>query len=503
VSYLQMLGITKTFPGVVANDRVDLTVEQGEIHALVGENGAGKTTLMKILYGMEAPDAGQILLRGKAVSIPNPQTAINLGIGMVHQHFQLVPSLTVAQNIALGHEPKRGPFVDRTRMVEQVRALSDRFGLQVNPIATVADLSVGEQQRVEILKLLYRQADLLILDEPTAVLTPQEVHDLFAVLRRLADEGRTIIFITHKLEEVMTVCDRATVLRRGRVTGVLNIAETNKAEIARLMVGREIETVQRQPGEAAGEAVLIVHDLQARDDRGLPAVRGVTFEVRAGELVGLAGVEGNGQRELLEALSGLRPLDGGSVTLRGDPITYASSRARRERGLAIIPEDRTHEGLSLSSTITENLLSTRYYHAPFSRWGVLAPRRMAETARALIRRFDIRAEGENTIVGTLSGGNTQKVVVARELAERPAVLIAAHPTRGLDVAAAQFVHQELLRLRSEGVGILLVSADLEEIMALSDRILVLFEGQIVGELKPEEATQERLGLLMAGQREWQ
>jgi ABC-type uncharacterized transport system ATPase subunit len=357
------------------------------------------------------------------------------------------------------------------------------------------------QQRVEILKLLYRQADLLILDEPTAVLTPQEVHDLFEVLGRLADEGRTIIFITHKLEEVMTICDRSTVLRRGRVTGVLNIAETSKAEIARLMVGREIEAVRRQPGKITGEAVLSVCDLQARDDRGLPAVCGITFEVHTSELVGLAGVEGNGQRELLEALSGLRPLDGGSITLRGNPITYASSRTRRERGLAIIPEDRTHEGLSLPSTITENLLSTRYYHFPFSRWGVLAPRCMSETARELIRRFDIRAESENTLVSTLSGGNTQKVVVARELAERPTVLVAAHPTRGLDVAAAHFVHQELLRLRSEGVGILLVSADLEEIMTLSDRILVIFEGQIVGELKPEESTQERLGLLMAGQRD--
>jgi ABC-type uncharacterized transport system ATPase subunit len=501
VLYLQMLGITKTFPGVVANDGVDLSVEQGKIHALVGENGAGKTTLMKVLYGMEAPDAGRILLRGQEVSIPNPQTAIGLGIGMVHQHFQLVPSLTVAQNIALGHEPKRGPFVDRTCMVEKVRTLSNHFGLQVNPTATVADLSVGVQQRVEILKLLYRQADLLILDEPTAVLTPQEVHDLFEVLGRLADEGRTIIFITHKLEEVMTICDHATVLRRGRVAGVLNIAETSKAEIARLMVGREIEAVRRQPGKMVGEAMLAVCGLQARDDRGLPAVCGITFEVHAGELVGLAGVEGNGQRELLEALSGLRPLDSGSITLRGNPITYVSSRARRERGLSIIPEDRTHEGLSLPSTITENLLSTRYYHFPFSRWGVLAPHRMAETARELIRRFDIRAESENTLVSTLSGGNTQKVVVARELAERPTVLVAAHPTRGLDVAAAHFVHQELLRLRSEGVGILLVSADLEEIMALSDRILVIFEGQIVGELGPEESTQERLGLLMAGQRD--
>ncbi len=498
MTYLRMTGITKYYPGVVANDGVDFEVEEGEIHALVGENGAGKSTLMKILYGMEKADAGQIYLRGELVHIPNPQAAIRLGIDMVHQHFELVPSMTVAENVALGHEPRRGLFVDRAAMIERVRALSEQFGLRVDPAAVVADLSVGEQQRVEILKLLYRDARLLILDEPSAVLTPQEVDDLFAVLRRLVAEGRTAILITHKLREVMAVCDRATVLRRGRVVGTVRVSETQPETIARMMVGRELEVVRRTTAQPPGEPVLVVHNLHVRDDRDLPAVRGVSFTVHAGEIVGLAGVEGNGQRELVDALVGLRAVESGEVVLAHQPVTEAGNRRRRALGMAIIPEDRTRQGLSAPSTLTENLVATRYHRPPFSRGGVLALRPMRLFAQQAIRQFDIRVRGPNVRVRTLSGGNAQKVVVARELAETPRVLIAAQPTRGLDVGATQFVHEELLRLRQVGTGILLISADLDELLALADRLLVIFEGQLVGEMTPETATRERLGLLMAG-----
>ncbi|MFQ5856428.1 MAG: ABC transporter ATP-binding protein [Anaerolineae bacterium] len=495
--YLEMRGITKTFPGVVANRSVDFSVERGEIHGLVGENGAGKTTLMRILYGMYTADAGRITLDGQEASIPNPQTAIRLGIGMVHQEFQLVPSLTVAENIALGHEPTRSLFVDEEAMRARVHGLSEQFGLHVDPDVPVADLSVGVQQRVEILKLLYREAQLLILDEPTAVLTPQEVVALFEVLARLTEKGHTVIFITHKLGEVMHACQRATVLRRGEVTGTVEIASSSEAEIARLMVGREVQIVKRRPKAEFGPDKLLVDDLYARDDRGLPAVRGISFSVRQGEVVGLAGVEGNGQSELLETLAGLRPSEGRSV-LDGHDLSHASARQRREVGLAIIPEDRSRQGLNLTGTVAENLVATRYYQSPLSRWSILNYSTIAAFARQLIERFDVRADSEMALAETLSGGNAQKVVVARELARRPVALVAAHPTRGLDIAAAQFVREEILRMRREGVAVLLISADLDEILALSDRILVIFEGRIVGELSPEEVTYERLGLLMAG-----
>lgn len=499
MAYLRMAGITKYFPGVVANSNVDFEVEEGEIHALVGENGAGKSTLMKILYGMEKPDAGQIFLRGQPVTIPNPQAAIRLGIDMVHQHFELVPSLTVAENVTLGYEPRRGPFVDRQEMVARVRRLSEQFGLQVDPYARVSSLSVGVQQRVEILKLLYRDAQLLILDEPSAVLTPQEVDDLFDVLRRLVAEGRTAIFITHKLREVMAVCQRATVLRAGRVVGTVRVSETQPETIAEMMVGRGFDAPRRQASHTAAEHPrLIVRDIHAADERGLPALRGVSFTVNAGEIVGLAGVEGNGQAELLETLVGLRFPERGDIILDGRTITHERNRTRREHGLAVIPEDRNRQGLSLPSTLSENLIATRYHAAPFSRWGFLAPGEIRRFAQRAIRDFDVRVRGPNVPAKTLSGGNAQKVVIARELAQPPAVLIAAQPTRGLDVGATQFVHNELLRLREQQTAILLISADLDELLALSDRLLVIFEGQLVGELDRDQATRERLGLLMAG-----
>ncbi len=495
---VEMRHITKRFPGVVANQDVSLTVESGTIHALVGENGAGKSTLMNILYGLHQPDTGQIMFDGRPVHIPNPHTAIRLGIGMVHQHFQLVPSLTTAENIALGHEPGHGPLLDRRAIIRRVAQISADFGLDVDPFARVGDLPVGVQQRVEILKLLYRQARLLILDEPSAVLTPREVEDLFAVLRRLVEGGRTAIFITHKLHEVMAICHHATVLRRGQVVGEVQVADTSPAELARMMVGHEVSSLKHPPASAVGTEQLILRQIHARSDRGLPALQAVSLSICAGEIVGLAGVEGNGQSELVEALVGLRPVDGGVIELAGQAITHWDNRRRREVGLAVIPEDRTRQGLSKTLRVWENLVATRYYQPPMSRFSWLQSASIRQFARQLIEQFDIRTSSENAELSTLSGGNAQKVVIARELSRRPVALIAAQPTRGLDVGAAQFVHEHLLQLRNAGVAVLLISADLDELLALADRFAVIFRGRIVGLLSAEEATRERLGLLMAG-----
>jgi simple sugar transport system ATP-binding protein len=501
MTFLDMQAITKRFPGVIANDNVDFQVEAGEIHALVGENGAGKSTLMKILYGLEQPDSGKILLDGEPVRIPHPQAAIRLGIGMVHQHFQLLPSLTVAENVALGYEPRQGMFVRRDVMTRRVEELSNAFGLQVDPQQRVADLSVGVRQRVEILKLLYRDARLLILDEPTAVLTPQEVNALFDVIRRLVDEGHTAIFITHKLREVIAICQRATVLRRGKLIGTVTISATTPSEIARMMVGEEIESVRVTKHQAPGEVRLNVQGISADDERGLPALREIEFDVCAGEIVGLAGVEGNGQHELLEALLGLRRVSEGKIMIGGNDCTHLNPRQRREQGLAPIPEDRSAEGLSSPLSIWENLVATRYYRTPHSRRRVMNLPGIQREAQQLMARFDIRATDPGARVGTLSGGNAQKVVVARELAVRPEVLIAAQPTRGLDIAATRFVHEQLIALRDQGVAILLISADLDELFALSDRFIVLFQGRVVGALSSQEATRERLGLMMMGRAE--
>ena len=496
--YLEVRAIRKTYPGgVLANDDIHFNVEAGEIHGLVGENGAGKSTLMKILYGMEQPDSGEIWLGGQRAHIAHPQAAIQLGIGMVHQHFQLVPTLTVAENIALGRETRRGLFADRGVMRERVRALSDQFGLHVNPDALVSDLSVGLQQRVEILKMLYRNARLLILDEPSAVLTPQEVVSLFEVLRRLVAEGCTAIFITHKLDEIMTLCDRATVLRRGQVVGTVETARVTPAEIARLMVGHELEPpLARKASAAESRDRLIVRDLQTGDARLQNTT--VNFSVKSGEILGIAGVEGNGQTGLVEALIGLRPDAKGDILLDGTNLHGLSTRDRRKRGLALIPEDRNREGLSRPMRIWENLASGEYDRSPLNTGGVLRLERMRTAARALMERFDIRAPNEGVAVSTLSGGNAQKVVIARELATPPAVLIASQPTRGLDTGATGFVHEQLLNLREQGCGVLLISADLDELLALSDRIAVLFEGRILRIFPREEATREQIGLAMAG-----
>ncbi len=488
--------ISKAFPGVLANDRITFEVASGEIHALVGENGAGKTTLMRILYGLERSDAGRIFWDGRPVEIPSAQHAIRLGIGMVHQRFQLVPSLTVTENIALGQEPKRGVLFDRARAKAMIEDLVERFGLRVDPNARIADLSVGEQQRVEILKVLYRRAKLLILDEPTSVLIPQETAELFAVLRRLAGQGHTIIFITHKLPEVLAVSDRVTVLRRGRVVGTLQTAEASPGELARMIIGEAMAEMEARERGRPQEPVVVLDDITARDDRGLSVLAGISLMLRHGEILGVAGVEGNGQKELVEVITGVRAPTAGRLLIDGRDLTGAPVTARREAGLAVIPEDRDTEGVSLPMTIEENLISTRYRRT--AKWGMLAMPVIRNWANDLMHRFDIRAPHARVPASTLSGGNLQRVVVARELAGDPVALVASHPSRGLDIAATRFIHQQLLAMRDRGAGVLLISADLDEILAIADRIAVIFEGRIIGEVPAAQATREQLGLLMAG-----
>ena len=498
MAYLEMRGISKMFPGVIANDRIDFSVERGTIHALVGENGAGKSTLMRILYGLYRPDEGEIFIEGEKAAIRSPQDAIRLGIGMVHQEFQLVPSLTVAENIVLGNEPLKSIWVDRKAEKESIIKLSKRFGLHVEQELPIREVPVGVQQRVEILKLLYRQAQLLILDEPTAVLTPQEVDGLFDVLKRLVTEGHTIIFITHKLGEVMDICDKATVLRHGKLIGTVNVADSSSTELARMMVGEDVLHPSEERHPASKEAKLILDDISARGDRGLLALKHVSFRVNAGEVVGIAGVEGNGQSELVEVLTGLREYEG-TITLAGVDLKTENIRFRRENGMAIIPESRKTQGLNLLGKVSENLIVDKYYQKPYSaKTGVLSWKRITEFAKELIVKYDIRADGPDAVAGTLSGGNAQKIILARELSSKPVTLIAAHPTRGLDIAATQFVHHEVLHMRAEKVAVLIISADLDELIILSDRILVLFEGRIVGEVDARTVTHAQLGLLMAG-----
>jgi general nucleoside transport system ATP-binding protein len=499
---IEMTGISKYYPasGVQANDEVDLAVRPAEIHALVGENGAGKTTLMNILYGLEQPDHGQIHVDGQAVTISHPDDAIRLGIGMVHQHFKLVPSFTVAQNMLLGSEPSRLGLLQPARENHSVRELAERFGLPVDPTARVRDLPVGLQQRVEILKALYRDARVLLLDEPTAVLTPQEVQQLFDVIRGLAARGRTIVLITHKLPEVLAVADTVTVMRRGRVVGHGPVSETSVPELARLMVGREVLfSIERQPRQP-GETVVSVENLVVAGAGGSPAVLGVSLQVCQGEILGIAGVNGNGQSELVEAITGMRPVEGGRVRLLGQDITHAPVGERRQRGLAHIPEDRLSTGLNLGTTLDENVVVSRYRLPDFSRWGLLLRAAMRRLAALIVERFSVRAAQPGEGIATLSGGNMQKVVLGRELAGEPRFILANQPTRGLDVGSIEFVHNTLVEARDRGAAILLVSVELDEIRALSDRIIVMYRGQIVGEVAGAQATDEQLGLLMAGGR---
>lgn len=497
MAYLEMQHITKIFPGVVANENVDLSVEKGTIHALLGENGAGKSTLMKILYGIYTPDSGKILLDGREVKIHHPQAAIDLGIGMVHQEFQLVPSLTVAENIALGHEPMRSIWVDRAKEKEQISKLNEQFGFSIPLDTPVSELSVGAQQQVEIIKLLYRQAQTLILDEPTAVLTPQEIEGLFVVLENLRSEGRTIIYITHKMREVKAMCQTATILRRGQLAGSVNVAETTERELANLMVGQQIIDQKFPRATGTGEECLSLRNLKAVDDRNIPALRDLSLSISAGEIVGLAGVQGNGQSELVEVIAGLRDSEG-QIFLRGQDMTHTDMRARRSAGLAIIPEKRKEQGLNLVADISENSIATRYFRRPYSRWFAIQQAEAVRFASKLIERFGIKAENAHTILKTLSGGNQQKVIIGRELVDKPSALIAAYPTRGLDVGAAGFVREELIKRRDEGGGVLLISADLDEIFSVSDRIVVMYEGRIIGEKITDQTNYEEIGLYMAG-----
>ena len=495
---LEMRGIRKGFPGVLANDNVDLDIRRGEVHALLGENGAGKSTLMNILYGLYRHDAGEILLRGKPVDFDSARDAIQAGIGMVHQHFMLIPVMTVAENIVLGMEPRDNAiFLDERGAEARVRELSEQFGLAVDPAALVSTITVGQQQRVEILKALFRGADILILDEPTAVLTPQEARELFGIVRSLKADGKSIIFISHKLNEVLEIADRITVLRRGRKIETVPREGATEASLARAMVGREVLLrVEKTPG-TPGEVLLKVENLEVIDERGIPKVRGVSFEVRAGEIVGIAGVDGNGQTELIEAITGLRRLDGGTIEVAARPVHSPTARTMLDAGVGHIPEDRQRRGLVLEFSIGENVALHDYAKPPDAKWGWLYPKRMLERAARLIKEFDVRGGGPTTAAGGLSGGNQQKVVVAREVDRNPRVLIAAQPTRGLDVGAIEFLHRRLVAERDEGRAILLVSLELDEIFSLSDRILVIYEGEIAGE-HSGEVSEHQIGLEMLG-----
>ncbi len=497
---LELRGITKRFAGVVANDRVDFELRRGEVHALLGENGAGKSTLMNVLYGLYHPDEGEILVDGKPVVFGSSKDAIEAGIGMVHQHFMLIPVMTVAENIVLATEPTRaGILLDYGAADERVRELSGRFGLAVEPDARIENITVGQQQRVEILKALFRGADILILDEPTAVLTPQEAQDLFAIVRGLTEQGKSIVFITHKLNEVLEIADRITVLRRGEKVETLPREGASEDGLARLMVGRDVLLrVEKKPAEP-GETLLEIQDLRVLDERELEAVRGVSLAVRAGEIVGIAGVDGNGQTELIEAIAGLRATQSGRVCVGGHDLTRASTGEVIDRGVGHIPEDRQRRGLVLEFTLAENLALHDFDRDPDSRFGWLRPRVLVERARKLLEQFDVRGGGPQTRAAALSGGNQQKVVIARELDRDPRVLLAAQPTRGLDVGAIEFVHRRLVEERDEGRAVLLVSLELDEILSLSDRIVVLYEGRVAGEYGPD-VSEEELGIAMTGGR---
>jgi ABC-type uncharacterized transport system ATPase subunit len=495
---LELRGITKEFPGTLANDRIDFDLARGEVHALLGENGAGKSTLVNVLYGLYRPDEGEIRVRGTPVTFHSPRDAIAQGIGMVHQHFMLIPVMTVAENIVLGSEPsEKGIFLDYGAARARVRELAGAFGFGIDPDARVQDLTVGQQQRVEIVKALFRSAEILILDEPTAVLTPQESAELFEIVRTLTREGMSVIFITHKLNEVLDIADRVTILRRGKLVETLETSTATEASLARLMVGREVLLRVDKEAHPAGEPLLRVEGLSVRDDRGLQKVKDVSFEVRAGEIVGIAGVDGNGQTELIDALAGLRKPEGGRIALAGTDVTGDSVRAHFDDGLGHVPEDRQRRGLVLEFSIAENVALHEFRKPPDSRFGWLRPNELVKRARRLITEFDVRGGGPRTEARALSGGNQQKVILAREIDRDPKVLIAAQPTRGLDVGAIEFIHRRLVEERDEGRGVLLVSLELEEVLSLSDRILALFEGEIVGEFPPT-TSEEELGLAMTG-----
>jgi ABC-type uncharacterized transport system ATPase subunit len=498
IDHMEMVNIVKRFPGVLANDRVNFDMHSGEVHALLGENGAGKSTLMRILYGLYQQDDGEIRINAKPVRIESPLDAIRIGIGMIHQHFMLVESLTVAENVALGLPSSRGPLTDLDRVSERILELARLYGLQVDPSACIWQLAVGQQQRVEIIKALYRGAALLILDEPTAVLTPQEVDELFHTLKQMAADGHALIFISHKLHEVLDISDRVSVLRDGHMIGSRPTYETNKAELARMMVGREVGLQAVRTKTDIGEIRLSLRDLWADSDRGMPALRGVNLDVRSGEILGLAGVSGNGQRELAEVITGLRQASRGNVLLGDQDILGKSPGEVMALGLSYIPEERMRDGMIKEFSVAENLILREHTQKPYSHSSFLDFRAISQRSEELIQKFNVKTPSEETVLKNLSGGNIQKLLLARELSRKPRVLVASQPTRGLDIGATEYVHRQLMDQRTEGIATLLISEDLDEILALSDRVAVIYEGQIMDVVSSDRTTPAELGLLMAG-----
>jgi general nucleoside transport system ATP-binding protein len=498
IETLEMQGVVKRFPGVLACDHVDFDVSRGEVHALLGENGAGKSTLMKILYGLYHPDGGEIRLNGAPVTIHSPTDAINLGIGMIHQHFMLVDTLTVTENVALGLSSSRGPLLDLDRVAARIRELSETYGLQVDPKAPVWTLAVGERQRVEIVKALYRGAALLILDEPTAVLTPQEVDDLFVTLNQMKRDGHSLIFITHKLHEVIKISDRITVLREGKGIGTVPNQGISRAQLARMMVGRDVLLERKRTPLVPGDVRLRLHNVSAAGVTGQETLHNISLEVHAGEILGVAGVSGNGQRELAEVVAGLRPITAGAVEMDAHPMTDWSPGKRTAAGLAYIPEERMHDGVIRQFTVAENLILQDHSRAPFSRHTFLNFKQIAAHSWEMVRNFRVKTPDIETPTKSLSGGNIQKLILARELFRAPKVLVAAQPTRGVDIGAMEYIHQRLLDQRAQGTATLLISEDLDEVFALADRIAVLYEGRIMGIVDRAKTNAEELGLMMAG-----
>ncbi len=500
IESLEMRGIVKRFPGVLASDHVDFDVKTGEIHALLGENGAGKSTLMKILYGLYQPDEGQIFLNGKPITIHSPTDSTKHGIGMIHQHFMLVDNMTVAENVAFGLSSSRAPCLDLDVVSAWIRELASKYGLQVDPNTIVGKLAVGQQQRVEIVKALYRGAALLVLDEPTAVLTPQEVDDLFVIFRQMAADGHALIFISHKLNEIFALTDRVTVLRDGRVVGTRPTKDVTKKDLANMMVGREVLLERIRPPREVGDVRLKLENVTAVNEDGKQVLKNVSFEVRSGEIVGVAGISGNGQRSLARSIAGLRVVNDGKITLDGKVVTHLTPAQMYKVGLSYIPEERMHDGVVKDFSVAENMILQDYIRRPFSRGIFLDFKQIAQHAGRLIKNFRVKTPTQETLTKNLSGGNIQKLILARELARQPRLLIAAQPTRGVDIGATEYIHNQLLQNRSDGLATLLISEDLDEVKALSDRIVVLYGGEIMGIVNNDRVTTEELGLMMAGER---